>query len=505
MALRMARPYRHPKTGIFWFRKAVPVSLRERIGKREILQSLATRDSDTAKELAAPLDAEWNARFKSLQTGVTVLTQRQIVALAGRVYKAWMADMSDEPGPATIWERLGILAEERAKAGKPLNWFGPEIDAELLREGLTIDETTRARLKTEADKAFLQSTRQLKRNAQGDYRPDPEDARFPEWVPPSPPEQAAATASVAPIMELFAGYLRELRASGKGNETERRWTPVLRAFIAFLEHDDASRVTKEDVIRWKDERLGTRAPKTVRDTEIAALRAIFAWAVDNAKLPENPAKGVRVRLTERPQAREKGFTGDEASALLKAARNYQKPPREYPQTAAAKRWAPWLCAYSGARIAEITQLRKEDIRQEDGIWYMRITPYAGAVKTGKYRDVPLHEHVIAEGFLRFVEASKPGPLFFVAGERTSKVHPSKQVAQQLVEWIRDLNIIGADVKPNHGWRHARKTIGRELGLNPRVLDAIEGHASRTAGDDYGDVTLKAKALAVSQYPRFKVE
>lgn len=135
---------------------------------------------------------------------------------------------------------------------------------------------------------------------------------------------------------------------------------------------------------------------------------------------------------------------------------------------------------------------------------MRITPDAGSLKTGKCRDVPLHEHVIDEGFLRFVETAKAGPLFFATGERTSKVHPSKQVAQQRVEWIRGLDIIGADVKPNHGWRHARKTIGRELCVNPRVLDAIEGHASRTAGDDYGDVTLKAKALAVSQYPRFKV-
>ncbi|WP_156029638.1 DUF6538 domain-containing protein [Ancylobacter sp. FA202] len=71
MALRMARPFRHSKTGIFWFRKAVPVTLRERVGKREISQSLATRDPDTAKELIAPLDAEWNARFKSLQSGVS--------------------------------------------------------------------------------------------------------------------------------------------------------------------------------------------------------------------------------------------------------------------------------------------------------------------------------------------------------------------------------------------------------------------------------------------------
>lgn len=73
------RPFRHPETGIFWFRKAVPIALGERVGKREISQSLATRDPDTAKERAAPLEAEWNTGFKSLQSGVTVLTQKQIV------------------------------------------------------------------------------------------------------------------------------------------------------------------------------------------------------------------------------------------------------------------------------------------------------------------------------------------------------------------------------------------------------------------------------------------
>ncbi|MCK0198643.1 tyrosine-type recombinase/integrase [Ancylobacter sp. 6x-1] len=504
MALRMVRPFRHPKTGIFWFRKGVPVDLRLRVGKREITHSLATRDPDTAKELAAPLDAEWTARFKSLRSGVTVLTQKQIVALAGRVYRAWVAGMSDEPGPASIWERLEKLAGERLQAGGAVKWFASEVDAELLREGLAVDEATHARLIAETDKAFVQSARLLKRRAQGDYGPDPDEGRFPEWTATGD-VGATRQETTVPLMGLFQGYLRELQASGRGGEAERRWMPVLRAFIETLGHDDAQRVTKEDVIRWKDQRLETRAPKTVRDTEIAALRAVFAWAVDNAKLSESPAKGVKVRLTEKPQAREKGLTKAEAAAVLKAARDYRKSDREYLQTAAAKRWAPWLCAYSGARVSEITQLRKEDIRQDDGIWYMRITPDAGSVKTGQYRDVPLHEHVVAEGFLRFVETAETGPLFFAAGERKSKVHPSKQVAQQLVEWIRGLGIIGQDVKPNHGWRHARKTIGRELGLNPRVLDAIEGHASRTAGDDYGDVTLKAKALVVSQYPRFHLE
>ena len=38
----------------------------------------------------------------------------------------------------------------------------------------------------------------------------------------------------------------------------------------------------------------------------------------------------------------------------------------------------------------------------------------------------------------------------------------------------------------------------------RVLDAIQGHTSRNASEDYGDVTVKAKANAIAKFPDIKV-
>lgn len=32
---------------------------------------------------------------------------------------------------------------------------------------------------------------------------------------------------------------------------------------------------------------------------------------------------------------------------------------------AARRWIPWLCCYSGARVTEIAQLRGSDVQQEE--------------------------------------------------------------------------------------------------------------------------------------------
>lgn len=59
-----------------------------------------------------------------------------------------------------------------------------------------------------------------------------------------------------------------------------------------------------------------------------------------------------------------------------------------------------------------------------------------------------------------------------------------------------------DLQPCHGWRHRFKTVGIELGISERVIDAIQGHAGRRAADDYGDVTIKARCDAIARYPAF---
>ena len=44
MVLAMSRPWKHPKTGVYWLRKRVPDSLAGGFGKREEKLSLKTRE-----------------------------------------------------------------------------------------------------------------------------------------------------------------------------------------------------------------------------------------------------------------------------------------------------------------------------------------------------------------------------------------------------------------------------------------------------------------------------
>ncbi|QHJ11616.1 hypothetical protein FX988_01850 [Paraglaciecola mesophila] len=54
----MSSPFKHPKSGIFYFRKAVPKRLVPIIGKAVFKPSLNTKDLREAKSLIIPLHAE---------------------------------------------------------------------------------------------------------------------------------------------------------------------------------------------------------------------------------------------------------------------------------------------------------------------------------------------------------------------------------------------------------------------------------------------------------------
>jgi len=322
--------------------------------------------------------------------------------------------------------------------------------------------------------------------------------------------EAPAPTDPVDIINLLDGYIKVLERNGKGREARRRWTPVFEDLVKTVGHADASCMTDDDIMKWRDKKLETLSSKTVGDVYLASVRAVLNWAVAEKRISTNPAKNVKVRKVKKVQTREKGFRDDEALAILKACRTYfpkeVKNPsnRETPKVTAAKRWASILCAFTGARIVEMMQLRKEDVRKEGDVTILRITPDAGSVKAGEYRDVPLHPQAIAEGFMDFVDQSKSGPLFH-SSKPEKALSGARAVAGRVSQWLQTLGVIPDGMQPNHAWRHRFKTVGIELGISHRVIDSIQGHAARTAGENYGDVTIRAKNKAIVQFPSYNLE
>jgi integrase len=256
----------------------------------------------------------------------------------------------------------------------------------------------------------------------------------------------------------------------------------------------------------------TRTAETVKNTTAKAVNTVFRWGVRKKHLARNSFEHAAAVLTvrKRPNHRDtKAFTPEERKTILSAASAIQafRTPDDV-----ARRWVPWLCAYTGARVGEITQLRKADVIKRGDIHALKITPEAGTVKNAQARVVPLHEHLIAQRFLRFVLKRGDGPLFYKLRPTTTatteddplsrKKTPAAQVRQRLAAWVRELGVADPEVSPNHGWRHTFKAVGRRAGISEKVLDDICGHAAASAGQEYGRTMLEDMAAALSKFPRY---
>jgi site-specific recombinase XerC len=195
-----------------------------------------------------------------------------------------------------------------------------------------------------------------------------------------------------PLRPLFKSYSKEAQLSPA---TVKRWSPVVDRLIGHLGHDDAAAITRADIVAWKDALLdGGMKNVTVRDVYLASTKALFQFAVDQGLLAENPAKEVKVRVRKKVKEREKGFDGQEAAKILAAS---QGPFSHLisVEMRAARRWLPWIGAYTGARVNEITPLSASDFVKRDGIWMIRIR--GANNKTRTFREVPLHSHLTSRG------------------------------------------------------------------------------------------------------------
>jgi integrase len=88
---------------------------------------------------------------------------------------------------------------------------------------------------------------------------------------------------------------------------------------------------------------------------------VYAWAKRKRLIAVNPFEDCVVEVPRKAQTRatDKAFNDDEVSIILQAALQVEVRPGE--PWDAAKRWVPWLSAYTGARAGELTQLRVKDI------------------------------------------------------------------------------------------------------------------------------------------------
>ncbi|MER9062724.1 DUF6538 domain-containing protein [Mesorhizobium sp. M0698] len=567
MVLAMSRPVKHRKTGVYWFRKRVPAEIAVLTGRKEVNKTLGTKDPEEAKRKYAEVLAEYEREWAQLRLGnhlvngsslgrpaaagadaltPRLITDREAHLLASAVQDEWLAKFYDNPSEQLHWHtelyegmwKNYPLSSTDPVAGvegiadpipgtMPIEnifwksmWAGCISRAkDILTENGFCDDPWSIHKTSRAVGAALQkASLTLQRLERGEFEPGEE----PGWLHRSAnaqptdgrsPKTAAVkeSSNAATLTGLVDGWWKESKAAGRKPSTYESYRDAFAYLARFLKHNDASKVAAKDVIAFKDHRLSTPSPKTgkmvsaktVKDSNLSALKVVFGWGVANGLIDHNPAAGVTLKVGKPARHRSKGLSDDEAKAILSGALSHRRG-QENPKTFAAKRWIPWLCAFTGARVGELAQLRKQDVSLRGDVWVIRITPEAGTVKTNEAREVPLHQQVIDLGFPAFVKEAASGHLFLNVDPSENVRGALRGLKNRLAEFGRTF-VSDPNVAPNHGWRHRFKTIGMEAGIPPRILDAIQGQAARTVADTYGEVTLKTMAAEIAKLSIYSLD
>ncbi len=416
----MARPFKHPKTGIFWFRKAAPEDLRGLVGKREEKRSLQTRDPQEARRRHAEVLSEVEARWAALRAGPQTLSEREAHELALVCYEQWLENYRDNPSQQVFWPievgesvfappppfdprnpRAGLWEEitpALLKRWELEKWCSDNATKLLASKGLVVDEASCLKLAKAIAAAVHRASETLVRFARGETaraaRSDLGEAEH------KAQEQPAARKPIR-FGQLLDGWAAEKRPVAK---TVYEWRRVIGQLAAYVGHDDALRLTSDNLLAWKSSMIEAGlASKTIRDAKLAPVRTILRWAVENRRLPANPAERIGMGVKVRAGEGKRSFTDEEARVILRAALKQEDP---------VLRWVPWVCAYSGARLSEVCQLRAEDVQEIEGVWSIRFDPEAGPLKTlSSERAVPIHPALIDVGFVAFARGVGSGPLF----------------------------------------------------------------------------------------------
>lgn len=519
----MANYVFQPRGKGYAFRLPIPKDLRDRFKSHRIIEGLATDSPSEAHRLAAKRRAHWLEVFERTRRSVP-LTLGEMQAEAAEVYRLTLARMASEGatwaniiGSEEAWLRSNLDLRQQALVASDFSTVQPDIEAIERRRGVALsgtnaNDSARETLARALLRAQIAAIAGRLNALNGQPSEEPENFLGPQGIDQLTLRPAKLT---APIIRLrtehgpWALFEQWIERTRPAPATVNRWRAV---FLAMQAKFKDREISEDDAGEWANGLVNAkRTARTVSDIWLSAARSVYAWAYQQRPrlVAANPFANVRVSVPEQAVTRYKRFSLKEVTTVLNAALAIEPGAKAFK---AAQRWCPWLAAYSGARMGELTQLRGQDVLQVDGVWVMRLTPDAGTTKTKMFRDVPLHSHIIEMGFLDFVKTRGDGPLFYnpnggrrSKGEATNPTRPrAVKTRERLAAWVRELGVTDKSISPTHAWRHTFKSIaaGKDARMPDRISDAITGHAPATVAGRYEHPDAADMAAALDKFPRY---
>lgn len=465
--------------------------------------SLRTKDVAEAKERYTKASAALHEFWQSVRSGPKPLTHKQIHALAGETYKAFVAAFDENPGAPDFWLK-NLIQHTKADTGRltPIHELmiptkdnrarmiatdleklcGPLADAMLQKYHLITDASSRLKLLQQISFAIKDASLINHAKARGDYSNSGQTDRFPTFEAPAPdvPKQVAQASKRGLTFDDVIDRKVKEESMGHNAMPMRRKTEgkYRKAASEFAEHrgsDVIATITSREADAWKWSMYedGKLKNTTIRQ-RLQNIGTIIEWARKQSLgelFPNgNPLDVVELPKRDGVRSEDRTYTLAEARKILLTARK---------QTKAELRWLPWLCAYSGARIEEVAPLQPNNFFIYEGEHFYRLTTKGGRSLKNHHseRCVPIHPDLISEGLLEFVGKHQAQP--------DRRLFP-KRAGQNVAEWVRDeVEITRKDAAPSHSWRHLFEDKARAAGMTDSARHLITGRATSSSSDGYG--------------------
>ena len=334
---RMAQPWKHPKTGTYYFRKVVPAELRYALGKVEWKVSLKTKELSEARRKYLVAATQYEEAAAAVRKGYTTLSHKDRMALASKWRKAQLAEQEENPEEAEYY-RIGVFELSDLLERSENDWMPLiEGDVEVLLRSENIllpkDSEEYVALANEMAHAKCRLWASLARRAEGDFGEPEEADTSPEWRGPADNSKT--------LQWAYDQWKAERRPA---SSTIREYAGIVKAFGATRV---LAKINPEDVRLFKDQQVVARLKPNSIDKKLSALRSIFGWALNNRYIQFNPTVGVSVEGLKRDRSNKsrKPYSREDAAAILEATRAEN----------GSLRWVPWLLASTGCRSHEACQ------------------------------------------------------------------------------------------------------------------------------------------------------
>lgn len=413
------------RCGVYYFRLIVPLSWRQTVKKTEIRRSLRTKD---------------------------VLIARHAALLLSARMEAFMAS-SKHPNLQLAEDELNAFIKDSVAYKMKVRFYGSG-EAEI--ETDTLEEAKEAR-------AIV-----------AEYRANNSGAAQAAM-------DALPTSKCGKNLEQAAlDYLSEKKATIAA-ATLLKQKGALKAFITETGNLDVAMVRVLSVTDFKKKLLANgRAATTIND-QLSALKSFFDYCIDNKVVNMvNPAHGLLIPGANNLAESYDPFVEAELQKIFEPGMYLKKNkiPDLY--------WGPLLALFTGARAEELASLDISQVYSVKGIHIIHILD--GKTVNAK-RRVPVHDQLLALGFLDYVACVKnAGYTKLFPHLKGGKNGYKKNMCRQFGEYL-DLpavNIVDP-LKVFHSFRHTVVTALTNAGVNDGLKRALVGHDIDTrtsAHDDY---------------------